>query len=181
MEREQNIGNPRHVLINAKPTIPDWTNQRTDTTWWSLSNADLLSGGSAPQPPREYRKADIPSWLKEVARFRQELPCSPPSWDSSSEVVYIGEVSPNCRDLQQQHQATRSQRASSIIAVPNPAPATNTCEETQRQIRQGQARLLRADVDIRSIKKSTSQLYSSASVLPNRPEDRCIRDPVQAT
>ena len=106
-------------------------------------------------------------------------PLPPPSWDSLSEFIYIGKVGPNCRDhLQQQHQGTRPHRASSIIAIPNPAPATDSCDETQRQIRRGRARLLRADVDIRSIKKSTSQLYSSASVLLNRTEDCCIRDPV---
>ena len=69
---------------------------------------------------------------------------------------------PNCKyHLQQQHQGTRPHRASSIIALTNPAPATDTCKETQRRIPWGWARLLRADVDIWSIRKSTSQLYSS--------------------
>ena len=164
-------------LLDTKPTIPDWTDQGTDTSWWSLTYADILSGGSAPQPPGEYRKADISAWLQEVARFRQELTSPPPSRDSSLEVVYIGDVGLNCRGFQQQHQGTQPRRAPSTIAVPNSTPSADTGQETQRRICRGRARLLRADIDIRSIRKSSSQLFSLSSILLNRTEDQCIRDP----
>ena len=146
------------LLRTPKPTIQSWSDELKDNTWWSLSNDHLLSGGSSPQPPREYHKTDVKSWIEEALRFRQELPGSPPIGNSSSKLVYLGDVGSNSRhwnSLQQQCQGARQHCSLSIVTIPFSSAAPNTFEETQR-IGRGRTRVLRSDVDFRSIRKATS-------------------------
>lgn len=96
--REPAVHLGQGLLNNSKHTqqaLESWPDEHTDTTWWSLSDNNLLSGGSAPQPAREYHKTNIEEWKEEALRL--ELTNRPPLGDSSSKVVYLGEVGPMSR------------------------------------------------------------------------------------
>ena len=86
-------GNAVHGGRNL-PTAPRsgiWPPLLSRTTLWLLSDCDLISERSSPQPPTEYCKIDIGKWVSEAVQHPPEL-LNAVSWQTDqSDVVYLGE------------------------------------------------------------------------------------------
>ena len=99
-QEERNVRPRRHV-----PTAPGsgiWSDCHSRTTWWSLSECDLISERSAPEPPAEYQKIDVGKLIEEAVQHSEELP-DVVSWQSdNSDVIYLGELNspPSVRPCQ---------------------------------------------------------------------------------
>ena len=106
-ERESTVHMGQGLLDTNIPALDSWPDERSDTTWWSLYDDNILSGGSATQPLGKYRRTAIEAWIVDAIRIRQELLGTPPLGDSSLEVVYLGEVGPNSRIWSRSRQQRR--------------------------------------------------------------------------
>ena len=113
------------------PTAPGsgvWSPPHSRTTWWSLSECDLISERSAPEPPTQYRNIDVSQWVSEAIQYSPELPDAN-SWKSDkSDVVYLGEF----------RSPTDSRPSQPAPISPKHEPvSSNSGSATKRRIRRG--------------------------------------------
>ena len=70
--RDESNGRPRRLSPTApRPGIR--TDCNLNTTWWSLSECNLISEQSSPQPLTEYQKIDIGVWIQEAVKHSEEF------------------------------------------------------------------------------------------------------------
>ena len=143
-EAAPGLPEPRRGHGNAEswgrnlPTAPGsgiWSPPLSRTTWWSLSDCSLISDGSAPQPPTEYRKVDVGRWISETSRIVRDIPNSPPGSDQS-DVIYLGEF--NAQENPRPHQPAP-------ISPKREPSSSNSGSAVKRRVRRGRARHLRSD------------------------------------
>ena len=102
--------------------------------WWLLSDCDLISKQSSPQPPTEYCKVDIGKWTSEAVGLSQDLP-----WRTDqSDVIYLGEF--------HAEENPRPRQPAPISPKLEPG-SSNSGTATKRRIRRGRARHLKSDRD----------------------------------
>ena len=79
------LGNKRVNSANSptRALTRPW-NELTD--WWTLSEGDIFSTGSASQPLPEHRKVDVRAWIEEASRHSPELPGNSTAASNSAEV-----------------------------------------------------------------------------------------------
>ena len=80
-----------------------WSDFNSRTTWWSLSECDLISERSAPEPPTQYRNIDIAQWISEAIQQPRSSPIPSPGretnqtsfiWESSTPRRIPDSISP---------------------------------------------------------------------------------------
>ena len=130
LQRNEQHGRPIRNLPKA-PGSGVWSDCNSQTTWWSLSECNLISERSAPEPPTQYRKIDVARWVSEAVQHSQELPDTI-SWKSDkSDVVYLGEFnSPS---------GSRMRQPTAISPKLEPV-SSHSSTATKRRIRPGSSK-----------------------------------------